>query len=420
MQTPASPENRTEESVPGRWFTAGSLLPPAIVVSSFVGAAVIVGAFQAVGADREAVPNHRYGSCALFNAACATIVQNGRIPLTMRETSVHFPDSPFGNGAHWLRSERTIVVPSDAERSNPAEAGGPVVIHAELGPGEDVTLVPGEEDRASRDAENKHADSSTVVQRDLAIDGDLRRTLAAAGISSTVTRELLKAVSFDPDFPRHPPAGSRLTLAYEPSPGDGSLKAASHLLYAILNDGRKTHQVFRYTLSDTMVAFLSRTGAGGAIVSLKDPIPGARVTSGYGWRVHPILGVLKFHKGVDYAAPLGTPVRAAAEGTIEEIGWHGQNGKYVRIRHGAHLVTTYSHLKGFAAGLKQGTQGRRGQVIAFVGQTGLATGPHLYYEVIVDNRAVRPVGMPIVVPVRLADSELAGFHHYINLTAVSH
>src|SRR5262249_976076 len=159
-----------------------------------------------------------------------------------------------------------------------------------------------------------------------------------------------------------------------------------------VDDGRRTHEIFRYSLSGTMIAFLSRNGVGGAIVSLQDPIAGARITSGYGWRGHPILEVWKFHNGVDYAAPLGTPVRAAGAGIIEEGGWHGQNGKYIRIRHGAHLVTTYSHLNGFAASAKEGRRVHRGQVIAFVGQTGLATGPHLYYEVVVDSRPVRPVG----------------------------
>src|SRR5262249_11598788 len=267
----------------------------------------------------------------------------------------------------------------------------------------------------SKKLEREEGDRTTVLQRDLIIDGDLQRTLAAAGISPTITRELLKAVSFDPDFPRHPPGGSLVTLGYEPSPRDGSLETASHLLYAIVNDGRKTHEIYRYALSGTMVAFLNRKGVGGAIVSLQAPVAGARVTSGYGWRVHPILEVRKFHKGVDYAAPLGTPVRAAGDGTIEEVGWHGQNGRHIRIRHGAHLVTTYSHLNGCAARAKVGRQVHRGQVIGFVGQTGLATGPHLYYEVIVDGRAVRPVGTSIVVPVRLARAELVGFRQYLHV-----
>lgn len=242
--------------------------------------------------------------------------------------------------------------------------------------------------------------------------------LIGAGLPSSLAQRLRRAIAFDPDFPRRPRAGSHLTLAYETAPGR-DLAAAPDLLYAILDDGRKSHQIFRYAASGPLVAYVNQNGIGGAIVSLQDPVPNARVSSGFGWRIHPILGVRKFHNGVDYAAPAGTPVHATAAGVIEEIGWHGANGRYIRIRHGEHLVTTYSHLKRYATGLKVGARVRAGQTIAFVGQSELATGPHLYYEVIVDNKPVRPIDMPIVVPIRLAESELTNFHEHIALTSSS-
>jgi len=288
----------------------------------------------------------------------------------------------------------------------------PLLVHADIGREDDSALVP------NARSDITHSDGPTLWRTEVAPGMDLQKMLIGAGLPSSLAQRLRRAIAFDPDFPRRPRAGSHLTLAYETAPGR-DLAAAPDLLYAILDDGRKSHQIFRYAASGPLVAYVNQNGIGGAIVSLQDPVPNARVSSGFGWRIHPILGVRKFHNGVDYAAPAGTPVHATAAGVIEEIGWHGANGRYIRIRHGEHLVTTYSHLKRYATGLKVGARVRAGQTIAFVGQSGLATGPHLYYEVIVDNKPVRPIDMPIVVPIRLAESELTNFHEHIALTSSS-
>jgi murein DD-endopeptidase MepM/ murein hydrolase activator NlpD len=133
-----------------------------------------------------------------------------------------------------------------------------------------------------------------------------------------------------------------------------------------------------------------RGSASSPFPELADPVKGARVSSGYGWRIHPILDVRKFHYGVDLAAPKGTPVHAAADGIVEEARLRGANGLYIRIRHGLQLLTSYSHLDRLAGNIRRGAWVRREQVIGFVGMTGLATGPHLYYEVYVDGQKVNP------------------------------
>ncbi len=137
---------------------------------------------------------------------------------------------------------------------------------------------------------------------------------------------------------------------------------------------------------------------------LEDPITDGHVTSPYGWRVHPILKLRRFHKGVDFGAPEGTPVHAAEDGVIEEIGRQGHYGLYLRIRHCASVQTAYAHLARFAPGLHQGSVVSRGQVIAQVGRTGWATGPHLYYEVIVDGRRVDPDRPGLMVPVSIPEA----------------
>src|SRR5690242_3195168 len=128
------------------------------------------------------------------------------------------------------------------------------------------------------------------------------------------------------------------------------------------------------------------------------PIAGVPVTSGFGWRIHPILGYRKFHYGVDFGAPRGTPVRAAASGTVEACGREAAEGTFVQLRHDRRTVTLYAHLDRFAAMLRQGQVVQAGEVIAYVGSSGLSTGPHLYYEVRIDGRAVDPIGFPARAP----------------------
>ncbi len=126
-------------------------------------------------------------------------------------------------------------------------------------------------------------------------------------------------------------------------------------------------------------------------VALSEPLTHIRVTSPYGWRVHPVLGSWRFHEGVDFGAPKGTPVLAAAGGVVADIGRRGNYGEYIRVRHGNQVQTAYAHLSGFAHGLHVGSTVARGQVIGYVGRSGLATGPHLYYEVIVDGHRLDPL-----------------------------
>ncbi|MBX3447130.1 MAG: M23 family metallopeptidase [Parvibaculaceae bacterium] len=117
----------------------------------------------------------------------------------------------------------------------------------------------------------------------------------------------------------------------------------------------------------------------------------ARMTSGFGWRTHPVLKDKRFHRGVDYAAPKGTPVYATEDGIVGRAGWRGNYGKLVTVKHSDHVETFYAHLSGFAPGIRPGVGVKKGDVIGYVGMTGLATGNHLYYEVVVNNEHVDPL-----------------------------
>jgi murein DD-endopeptidase MepM/ murein hydrolase activator NlpD len=121
------------------------------------------------------------------------------------------------------------------------------------------------------------------------------------------------------------------------------------------------------------------------------PVPNGKLGDGFAWRIHPILGVKKFHNGVDFRAPMGSPIMAGGDGVVEKISWETGYGKYVRIRHDGGYETTYAHISATPSDLRVGERVTQGQVIAYVGSTGYSTGPHLYYELRVNGRYENPL-----------------------------
>ena len=145
---------------------------------------------------------------------------------------------------------------------------------------------------------------------------------------------------------------------------------------------------------------------------LKTPIDGARISSRFGKRRHPILGYTKMHRGTDFAARTGTPVFAAGNGIVETAGRNGAYGKYVRIRHSGVYKTAYAHLSGYGPGIRKGRRVKQGQVIGYVGSTGRSTGPHLHYEVHKNGRRVNPLSIKLPSGRHLKDKELAAFEDH--------
>jgi murein DD-endopeptidase MepM/ murein hydrolase activator NlpD len=151
------------------------------------------------------------------------------------------------------------------------------------------------------------------------------------------------------------------------------------------------------------------TGSSVRKALLKTPVDGARISSNFGMRKHPILGYNKMHKGVDFAVPTGTPIYAAGDGVIEMAGWNSGYGKYVRIKHNSTYKTAYGHMSKIAKGVGKGTHVSQGEIIGYVGATGQATGPHLHYEVHVDGKQVNPLGIKLPAGEKLAGTDLANF-----------
>ena len=240
------------------------------------------------------------------------------------------------------------------------------------------------------------------------VGGSFAKSLRAAGVPAALVGGVVTAFQLDPDLPRVLPRDARFSVVYEGTPKRGSLENA-RVRWASVDTGGRIHRIYRYETRDGELALVHDDGTGVVLLDLKRPVAGAPVTSPYGWRIHPVFGDRRFHNGIDLGARIGTPVLAAASGVIEDVGLRGNYGKYVRIRHDGHLQTSYAHLSRFAAGVRPGARVTRGQRIGFVGETGVATGPHLYFEVLLDDVRVDPLAVPPARPIRLRGTELADF-----------
>lgn len=226
-----------------------------------------------------------------------------------------------------------------------------------------------------------------------AIHSNLFESTAEAGVPYIVASAMIRAFSYDVDFQREIQPGDRFEVMYDTMVGRGGDGHPGDLLLAKLTLSGKEHAVYGFRRPDGSVDFLGPDGKSVRKGLLRTPVDGARLSSGFGMRMHPILGYTRMHKGVDFAVPTGTPIYAAGDGQIEMSGWAGGYGRYVRIRHSGTMETAYGHMSRIAAGSRIGERVHQGQVIGYVGMTGEATGPHLHYEVIRDGVQVNPAGV---------------------------
>jgi murein DD-endopeptidase MepM/ murein hydrolase activator NlpD len=187
------------------------------------------------------------------------------------------------------------------------------------------------------------------------------------------------------------------------------------LLYAGLQQGKRALRLVKWTQGGKE-QFFDAAGVGETRGSMKMPVAG-HMTSRFGMRFHPVLGYGRMHKGIDYGAPMGSPILAATSGTVNFAGWHGGHGNYVQIRHTGGLGTGYAHMSRIK--VRAGQQVTAGQVIGYVGSTGISTGPHLHFEVFKNNVAVNPASVKFVQAAQLAGAELSRFRALLGrLTSV--
>ncbi len=246
------------------------------------------------------------------------------------------------------------------------------------------------------------------------IKTSLYGSAAKSGIPKSIVSEAIKIYSQNVDFQRDVHSGDALEVMYEThQTEDGYVAKTGNVLYAQLTLGGRKIPLYRYESTDGSVDFYGPDGQSTKKTLMKTPIDGARVSSGFGMRRHPVLGYGKMHKGIDFAAPTGTPIYAAGDGTIQKAGRFSSYGNYVRIRHRGDLDTAYGHMSRIASGIKSGARVKQGQIIGYVGTTGRSTGPHLHYEVLVNAKQVNPRGINLPVGQALAGRDLKKFKSYV-------
>ena len=173
--------------------------------------------------------------------------------------------------------------------------------------------------------------------------------------------------------------------------------------------GDEVKPIYRVIFADNSVDYFDAAGHSTRRALLRTPVAAAHITSGFGMRIHPLLGYSKMHKGVDFGAPIGTPIFAAGSGTVEEIGFKNGFGRFIKIRHDGHLETAYGHMSRFNSRLYRGAHVDQGQVIAYVGMSGRATGAHLHFEVHVNGAEVNPLSVKMPTGRVLEGAQMAQF-----------
>jgi len=232
-----------------------------------------------------------------------------------------------------------------------------------------------------------------------------------AGIPDSVATELANIFGGDIDFHKDLRKGDQFSVIYEATDYLGQPIRTLHILAAeFVNDG-KTYRAFWHEGSQGKGGYYDEAGKSIKKAFLRSPLEFSRITSGFtNARYHPILREMRAHHGIDYGAPIGTRVKVTGDGVIDYSGAKGGYGNVIIVRHSGDKTTVYGHLSGFATGIRKGTRVSQGDVIGYVGATGLATGPHLHYEFRVAGIHRNPLTIALPTAEPLAHSQLATFH----------
>src|SRR5256714_1001189 len=229
-------------------------------------------------------------------------------------------------------------------------------------------------------------------------------------VPAAVIEDMVRIYSYDVDFQRKVQPGDSFDVFFAGDDENTATTEKPEVQFASLTVGGETKKYYRFqTTDDSVVDFYDETGKSAKKFLVRKPVNNAIMRSGFGGRRHPILGYTKMHTGVDWATPYGTPIFASGNGVVEKVGWEGGYGKYVRLKHNNGYETAYGHMSAYAKGMEPGKRVRQGQVIGFVGSTGMSTGAHVHYEILVNGRFVDPMRIKLPRGRSLDGGLLAGF-----------
>ena len=232
-----------------------------------------------------------------------------------------------------------------------------------------------------------------LYKKEVVIKNEIKSSLYSAAIKSKIEPNIIvefaRIFGFEVDFQRDIRKGDWFEILYERFEDDNNIvQDTGKIIYASMFVNGNEINLYNFKDGSGDIGFYDLKGKSIVKSLMKTPINGARLSSSYGMRKHPILGYNKMHKGTDFAAPSGTPIMASGAGKVIRARWCGGGGNCVKIKHNSTYQTVYAHMKSFARGIKEGRRVKQGQIIGYVGSTGMSTGPHLHYEVIVNGKKV--------------------------------
>ena len=253
----------------------------------------------------------------------------------------------------------------------------------------------------------------------------ITNSLYADGIKSNVPNEvlvkLIQLFSFDLDFQRDIKKNTVVSISYEKTYVENASDfSVGNIDYAKIEIGKNSLEYFKFLTNEGFIDYFNREGKNVKKSILKTPLDGAKISSNFGMRKHPISGFNKMHKGIDFAAPIGTPIYAGGNGIVEYVGTNGGYGKYIRIRHNNEYKTAYAHLSNYKKGISKGVRVNQGEVIGYVGSTGRSTGPHLHYEIIYKNKQINPLTLKLPSGKILNGEELKRFEKEYKMILANH
>ena len=254
-----------------------------------------------------------------------------------------------------------------------------------------------------------------IVQSGNVIDFSLYKAASEVNIPPSTLDQFVRVMGFSVDFQRQIRRNDQFELIYEKTRDGltGAELSSGELVYAgIILSGKKI-EFFRHEMANGKLGWFDRNGKSAVRTLMRTPVNGARISSRFGVRKHPVTGFNAMHRGLDFAVPMGTPILAAGSGIVESAGWNGNYGRYIRIRHNSTYKTAYAHMSRFASRARVGRYVEQGEVIGFVGSSGRSTGPHLHYEILVNNRQLNPLTVQLPSGDGLPDSERESFQSRI-------
>lgn len=245
------------------------------------------------------------------------------------------------------------------------------------------------------------------------IEYSLFDTMNDLKVPASISYDLAKKLVFDIDFQRDLRKGNKIEILYEEIVTfNDEVVDTGDIIYASLKLRNNDIKIYRFEDKDGDYGYFSETGKSIEKSLLRTPVDGARISSRFGKRRHPILGYSKMHKGVDFAATRGTPIYSAGSGKIAKIYRSRSYGNYIKINHSNGYSTAYAHMQKFKRGLKKGSKVKQGEVIGYVGSTGRSTGPHLHYEILKNNKQINPLSVKTIATKQLKGVNLGIFKNF--------